>query len=122
MTPLPLTPEETRSVPRIAGCYLVYLDDQPYYAGMSRTDMRSRLRAHAAGRGSKMIRAKLAEGRPMYFEYCETDPAFFVHGTEDIMRAESWFMLLHSGEPLPGNLKLDGLSYVGSRDTGTPSS
>ena len=53
MTPLPLTRPNLDSVPLIAGCHLVYLDDQPYYAGMSRTNMRARLRAHVTGRGAK---------------------------------------------------------------------
>lgn len=81
---------------------------------MSRTDIRSRLLAHAAGRGSRMIRAMLIENRAMSFEYCAVDPLMFTHSAEDIERVESWFMLLHAGEPLPGNLKLDGLSLVAS--------
>jgi hypothetical protein len=116
MTPLPLTRECVREAAPVAGCYLIYLEDRPYYAGMSVTNMRRRLSAHAVGRGSRMVRAMLANGRAMYFECCAVDPFFFAHEREDVVRAESWFMLLHTGEPLPGNLRLDGLSLVGSRD------
>jgi hypothetical protein len=46
----------------------------------------------------------------MYFEYCAIDLAFPATGARDIARTEFAFMLLHTGKPLPGNLKLDGLS------------
>jgi hypothetical protein len=110
MTPLPLEAEHVRTVPRSAGCYFIYVAAQPYYAGMSRTDMRKRIWAHTTGRGSRMIRQMLAIGQPMYFEYCAADPASTAGSARDIARAEFVFMLLHTGELLPGNLKLDGLS------------
>ena len=110
MTPLPLERVHVRSVPSSPGCYFIYVGDQPYYAGMSRTSMRKRIWAHATGRGSKMIQQMLADGHAMYFEYCAIDPAFPATGARDIARTEFAFMLLHTGKPLPGNLKLDGLS------------
>lgn len=110
MTPLPLTREHVRLVPPGLGCYFIYLGDQPYYAGMSRTSMRARLWAHATGRGSKMVRLMVAAGRAMYFEYCAVDPSSQAATRQDIARAEFCFLLLHTGQLLPGNLKADGLS------------
>lgn len=114
MIPLPLDRDHVRRVPRTAGCYIIYIGESAYYAGMSRTDLRTRLWAHATGRGSKMIRQKLAEALPMYFEYCNVDAES--HSSRyDISRAEFCFMLLHTGVPLPGNLKLDGISLFSNR-------
>ena len=110
MVLLPLERKHVRAVPKSAGCYFIYLGEQPYYAGMSRTDMRKRIWVHATGRGSRMIRQMLADGHPMYFEYCAIDPASTATSARDIARTEFVFMLLHTGQPLPGNLKVDGLS------------
>jgi len=110
MAPLMLERQHVRSVPESPGCYLVYLGDQPFYAGMSRTNMRKRIWAHATGRGSRMIRQALTAGQPMYFEYCAIDPAFPATSNRDVARTEFWFMLLLTGKPLPGNLRLDGMS------------
>jgi hypothetical protein len=116
MTPLSFTLRDIATVPEVAGCYWIYVDAEPFYAGMSRCNMRRRLRAHASGRGSRAVFHELGAGRRLSFEYCAVDHEMFAHAGQDIERAESWFMLLHTGEPLRGNRKLDGLSLVGSRD------
>jgi hypothetical protein len=115
MTPLPLLREHVRLVPNSPGCYIIYLDDQPYYAGMSRTSIRTRLWAHATSQGSKMIRQMLAEGRTLYFEYYDVYPS---EGTSmrDVARAELVFLLMHTGKLLPGNLKADGLSLFPDKE------
>jgi hypothetical protein len=110
MTPLPLLREHVRLVPRTPGCYVIYVDDQPYYAGMSKISMRARLWAHATGKGSRMVRQMIQAERTMYFEYCAIDPASLVSTGRDIARAEFYFMLMHTGELLPGNRKADGIS------------
>ena len=120
MKPLPLRRECVREAPAAAGCYLIYLEGRPYYAGVSLTNIRRELSAHAVGRGSRLVRVMLAEGHAMDFEWCAVDPLCFAHEREDVIRAESWFMLLHTGEPLSGNLRLDGLSLIGSRDRMRP--
>lgn len=56
-----------------------------------------------------MIRQVLAAERSMYFEFCEVQMAE-ISTTRDVARAEFAFMLLHTGELLPGNLRADGLS------------
>ena len=86
------------------------LETSRTYAGMSRTNMRKRIWAHATGRGSKMIRQMLADGHAMYLEYCAIDVETPAASARDIARTEFAFMLLHTGRPLPGNVKLDGLS------------
>ncbi|CAG0978975.1 hypothetical protein BURK2_01729 [Burkholderiales bacterium] len=112
MTPLQLTRESIYSVPQTAGCYLIYLEEQPFYAGMSACNIRSRLWAHATGRGSKRVRHMLACQRAMYFEYLEVFPwedcpSQVVAGTEFV------FMMLHSGGLLPGNMRADNFRHFG---------
>jgi hypothetical protein len=108
MIPLPLASEYVTRVPRRAGCYLVYLGHHPYYAGMSRVDIRRRLSAHVSGRGSRMIRQMMAEGHKLYFEYCSVEDGTLTTSA-DIELAELWFMLFHTADLLPGNLKADGI-------------
>jgi hypothetical protein len=52
----------------------------------------------------------LAAGRTMYFEYYAIDPLSQANTSRDIARAEFLFILLLTGERLPGNLKVDGLA------------
>jgi hypothetical protein len=107
-----LTVANTRCVPRVPGCYFIYVDGQPYYAGMSAVDLRKRLHAHAAGKGSRLVRSMIAQGKAVAFEYCEVEADFFAASSRDVKRTESWFMLLHTGRPLPGNRRLDGLKFI----------
>jgi hypothetical protein len=110
MTPLPLIRKQVRLTPQTPGCYVIFLEHEPYYAGMSTTSMRARLLAHVSGRGSKAIRLLLAAERTLYFEYCAMDPTSIAGSPRDVARAEFFFLLMHTGELLPGNRKADGIS------------
>jgi predicted GIY-YIG superfamily endonuclease len=112
MTPLPLTREHIHSVPQRAGCYFIYLEDQPFYAGMSAFNIRARLLAHATGRGSKQVRRELARQRPMYFEYLDVSVSD-AYSSEVIAATEFVFMMLHSGRLLPGNMRADNYRRFG---------
>jgi hypothetical protein len=112
MTPLPLTREHIYSAPQRAGCYFIYLEDQPFYAGMSASNIRARLWAHATGRGSKQVRRELACQRPMYFEYVDVS-ASDAYPADVIAATEFVFMMLHSGRLLPGNKRADNYRRFG---------
>lgn len=108
MDAMPFEAEFIRLAPHKPGCYLVYVEDQPYYVGMSRKSIRTRLWLHSSGRGSKMIREMLAAKRPMYFEYCDVQ-ASDLTASRDPAAAELVFMLLLDGKIPPGNLRVDGV-------------
>jgi len=56
-----------------------------------------------------MIRLMLAQGRTLYFEYYDVYPSEAT-SMRDVARAEFAFLVMHTGQLLPGNLKADGLS------------
>lgn len=119
MAPLRLLREHVRLVPQSPGCYLIYLDEQPYYAGMSRTNIQRRLWAHATGRGSKRVRLMLALGRIMYFEYLDVYASESITA-RDVAGTEFFFMMMHTGNILPGNVRADGYLLL-SREPTPPS-
>ena len=119
MTPLPLSAEGLKRVPHSPGCYIIYLGNQPFYAGMSKQSIRTRLRAHLVGRGSKLVRAMLGEGKAMYFEYYDVYP-WENTAPEQVNALEFAFMtMLGDGPLLPGNLRADNyrLFTAGAMDT-----
>jgi predicted GIY-YIG superfamily endonuclease len=93
--------------PDSPGCYLIYAGDQPFYAGMSKRSIRSRLRAHLSGRGSKNVWSMLAAGVPMYFEHYEAY-AWEDTSAEEVQALEFVFMAMFPGKSLlPGNKRAD---------------
>lgn len=73
------------------------------------TAIRKRLWAHPTGRSPKKIRQLLDNAGPLFFEYCPVD-AQTGGNPRDIARTAFCLLLLHTGAPLPGNMKLDGMS------------
>ena len=115
MCPLPPVREEVAGAPRRAGCYLIYLDGEIFYAGRSTTDIRRRLLAHANGYGSRKVRDVIREGiGQLTFEYCDIRPEDGKASTEDIARFEFFFMAMHTGERPLGNLRWDGWRSFGA--------
>ena len=112
MTPHRLTREHITLVPRSAGCYFIYLEDQPFYAGMSESNIQRRLWAHATGRGSKRVRQMLGLGRVMYFEYLDVYCGE-TYAEQEVAGTEFVFMMLHNGRLPPGNMRADNCLHFG---------
>jgi len=108
MDAMPFEPGFVGLAPHKPGCYLVYVEDEPYYVGMSRRSIRRRLWSHVTGRGSRMIKQMLVRNRPMYFEYCDVQVSDVTAG-RDVAASELVFMLLLNGKIPVGNLRVDGL-------------
>lgn len=107
----PLDEQHVGHVPRKPGCYLIYLDGEVFYVGVSRNDIRGRLRRHLAGRGNRVIGGlSQATKRRLQFEYydlCEEELA--TSSRAELENFEFFLMAMFEGmERPPANLRWDG--------------
>ncbi len=68
--PRPFEQTAIASVPNGEGVYLICYKGKPYYLGYSK-NLKTRLRVHRKGRGSRMVGKRIDEGWKFTFKYAE---------------------------------------------------